>query len=82
MSATRLTKSGNDAEVSQTFASQVSSSFESDTHFIGNNIQLSTSIGLLYYNFLSITPLRLWGSVGDKQNCCGMFTYLHKLSSH
>jgi len=21
-------------------------------------------------------------SVGDKQNCCGMFTYLHKLSSH
>jgi len=22
------------------------------------------------------------GGVGDKQNCCGMFTYLHKLSSH
>jgi len=34
------------------------------THFIGNNIQLSTSIGLLYYTFLSITPLCLWGSVG------------------
>jgi len=64
--ATRLTKSGNDAEVTHSVNLRINKSqilFESDT-YIWNNIQLSKSIGLLYYTFLSITPLCLWGSVG------------------
>jgi len=80
---TRLTKLGNNVEVTLNKPSHHKSQilFESDT-YIWNIIQLSKFIELLLLYFLSITPLCLWGSVGDKQNCCGMFTYLHKHASH
>ena len=71
-SATRLTKLGNDMEVTQTSQTFTSTSlifYSNQTHSFATTyycIQLSTFIELLYYIFLSTTPLRLWGSVGYK----------------
>ena len=81
-------KSGNDADVTQngqTFAfnnmSQIH--FKSDTLFCNNILLHSAKYYLLDFTvpFLSITPLRLWGSVGYK-HCCGIFTTLHKRKAH
>ena len=48
--------------------------FESDTLLCNNILLHSAKYYLLDFTipFLSITPLRLWGSVGYK-HCCGMF---------
>jgi len=50
--ATRLTKSGNNAEVNKTFASQVSNSFESDTfYWEQHSAKYIYWITLLYLSF-------------------------------
>jgi len=57
-------------------------SYQMDT-FIGNTIQLSTFIELLYYYTFYPLPCSIYGGVLEyKQNCCGMFTYLHKHKEH
>ena len=62
----------------QTFASQVSSIlFVSDT-IICNNILLYSAKYIIDY-FLSITPLRLWGSVGVINGLLPYMVRLHKL---
>ena len=65
--ATRLTKSGNDAQVTPNLRIHKSQIlFESDT-FICKHILLDIAKyihWLLLLSFLSITPLCLWGSVG------------------
>ena len=79
MGATRLTKLGNDADVMQTETFAFTS-----LKFISNNILLVLAkYYLLDFTipFISITPLRLWGSVGYK-HCCSMFTTLHKCKVH
>jgi len=81
---TRLTKSGNDAEVThhtnlRIYKSQIP--FESDT-YIGNNVSLDIA---KYYFTIPFFPLphSVYGGVLEyKQVCCGMFTYLHKHASH